>query len=74
MCATVGRLLQKVRQLTMHISLVNITPENIACQAPMEQTLRVITTPLLFLEWSPLQLTHQVRSVICVKHFLFRII
>ena len=59
MCATVGRLLQKVRQLTMHISLVNITQENIACQAPMEKLLQAITIRLLDMEWSPLQLTHQ---------------
>ena len=68
------RWLQKVRQLTMHISLVSITLEKIACQAPMEQTLRAITILQLLLEWSLLQLTHQVRSLMCVTHFLFRII
>ena len=43
----------------MHMSLVNITPENIACQAPMEQLQQAITIPLEDMDLSPLQLTHQ---------------
>ena len=63
--ALVG-FMQIARQLKMDFYLLFITPGKIACQPSMEQTLRTFSIRLHKLEWSPLRLTHQVMSSMCV--------